>query len=69
MEQVILFSNNCAKCKILETKLKSKGIDYQEVNDIELMISKGFMSMPILEVEGTAMSFAEANNWINERTR
>lgn len=68
MSEVILYSNKCPQCRILEAKLKEKGIEYQEVNDIDLMLEKGFMSMPMLEVGETIMNFAQANNWVNERT-
>lgn len=68
MSEVILYSNKCPQCRVLEAKLKEKGIEYQEINDIYLMIEKGFMSMPVLEVDETIMNFAQANNWVNERT-
>lgn len=68
MAKVILYSNKCPQCRVLEAKLKEKGIEYQEINDIDLMLEKGFMSMPMLEVGKTIMNFAQANNWVNERT-
>lgn len=64
---VILYSNHCPKCNILTKKLNDKNIEFNEINDIELMISKGFMSMPMLEVDGNVMNFSDANKWINER--
>jgi len=64
---VTLYSNHCPKCKILTQKLNQADIQYVEVNDIDLMIEKGFMTMPILEVDGVGMSFVESVNWINER--
>lgn len=65
MEQVILYSNNCPQCKVLETKLKQKGVIYEEINDIDLMLEKGFKSMPMLEVNGDIMDYAQALKWIN----
>lgn len=62
---VILYSTHCPKCEILATKLKSKDVDYEEVNDTDIMLSKGFMQLPMLEVDGKLMNFVEANNWIN----
>jgi len=64
---IILYTTHCPKCRILETKLKAKNIEYQVVTDAEVMIDKGFMSSPMLEVDGTVMDFSQANNWINER--
>lgn len=64
---IILYSNNCPKCKILKSKLALKNIKYDEVNDIDLMIAKGFSSMPILEIDGETMDFTTANKWINNK--
>lgn len=65
--EVILFSNHCPQCRVLEAKLKQKGIEYQEINDINLMLEKGFKSMPMLEVDGIIMNFTQSNTWIKER--
>lgn len=65
--KVILYTTGCPKCKVLEAKLKQKEIDYEEVSDISVMVNMGFMSVPILEVDGEIMNFTEANTWINER--
>ena len=62
--KVILYSNHCPKCNVLIQKLKLAKIKYEEINDINIMISKGFMSMPILEVDGKVMTFMEAVEWI-----
>lgn len=67
MDHIVLYTTFCPKCKVLETKLKQKEIAYEEVTDKEVMIGKGFMSVPILEVNGTIMDFTQANTWINER--
>ena len=65
--RVVLYSNHCPKCNVLTQKLKNAGINFDEINDIDIMISKGFMSMPMLEVDDKVMNFIEANTWINER--
>ena len=63
---IVLYSTHCPRCVVLEKKLKQKGIDYNEVNDISIMEEKGFLSVPILEVDGKIMDFKEANDWINK---
>ena len=50
---------------MLEKKLKEKNIVYEEVNDVEVMKNKGYLSVPVLEVDGTNMDFKTANDWIN----
>ena len=64
---VVLYSTNCPNCKVLERELNSAKIDYCKINDIEVMIEKGFKSAPMLEVEDITMTFPDALKWINER--
>ena len=63
--KIILFSTKCPRCVVLEKKLKQKGIDYDEVNDVSIMEKRGFLSVPMLEVDDKIMDFKEANDWIN----
>ena len=62
---VILYSNHCPKCNVLEKKLKGKNIEYEEVNDVEIMKKKGYLMLPVLEINGESMDFKEANDWVN----
>jgi hypothetical protein len=64
--KIILYSIDCPKFEILKDRLKEKGVDYEVCNDIKLMISKGFRSMPILEVDKKFMTYLEAINWTKE---
>lgn len=64
---IILFSTNCPRCKVLESKLDEKGINYSVVDDVEKMIELGMTTMPILEVDGVRMNFKEAINWVNSK--
>lgn len=63
--EVILYSTHCPKCNILEKKLKQKNITYKEINDIEIMKEKGYLTVPVLEVNGTSMNFKQAVDWVN----
>jgi glutaredoxin len=60
-----LYSTHCPKCEILKKKLTAKNVEFDEVNDIDIMIEKGYVSSPMLEVDGEIMDFTKANNWIN----
>ena len=64
---IVLHSTHCPKCKVLESKLKQKNINFEENNDVDLMVQKGFKSAPVLEVDGVAYSFKEAVEWIGEQ--
>lgn len=65
MSNIILYTTGCPRCVVLKKKLDAKGVSYSTVDDQDLMISKGFMEAPILEVDGACMGFSEANKWIN----
>ena len=64
---IVLYSTHCPKCNVLETKLKQKGIKFEENNNVELMVEKGFIMAPVLEVDGVAYNFKEAVEWIGEQ--
>ena len=66
ISKIILFSNNCPKCKILKQKLDQKQITYEECNDVDIMIENGFLSMPMLKIDEEIMNYLNAVNWIKE---
>jgi hypothetical protein len=45
-------------------KLDQKGIQYDNITDIEVMKAKGFTEAPKLEVNGVVMSFKQAVEWL-----
>lgn len=57
----------CPRCRVLKMKLEQKGIEYKECQDMEKMIGMGFMSLPMLEIDGKILTFEEAVKYINER--
>ena len=65
--KVTLYTTQCPKCMVLEKKLTAKNIEYSTVEDVNLMISKGFDTMPMLEIDDKVMDFKAANTWINEQ--
>lgn len=63
---ITLFSTNCPKCKILETKLIQKNIPYDMNYNINEIIDKGFMSVPVLKIGDNYLDFAAAVKWVNQ---
>lgn len=61
---VILYSTGCPKCRILETKLSEKNIEYKKNTDIEEMKKLGFVSAPTLVVDDKTLNFGDAIRWI-----
>ena len=65
--KVIFYSTHCPKCRVVEMKLKQKGIEYEERDDVEEMKSLGIKSAPYIKVDNILMDFSEAIKWVNER--
>lgn len=63
--KVTFFSTHCPKCLVLEKKLQQKNVTYDEVNDVDVMTAKGYMSVPMLEVDSVSMDFKKAVDWLN----
>lgn len=61
---ITLYSTHCPKCNVLEKKLNIKKLKYTLVEDENLMVEKGFLSAPMLEVDGKVMTFKEAIDWL-----
>ena len=63
--KVVLYTTHCPRCMVLEKKLNAKNIDYVENTNVDLMIDKGIMAVPVLEVDEKQLNFKEANEWLN----
>lgn len=61
-----LFTIGCPSCNVLEAKLDEAGVQYEKVTDMNVMRSRGFLSAPMLEVDGEAMTFRQAMKWLSE---
>lgn len=67
MNNIILYTTNCPKCKVVETKLNNLNISYTTCTDVDKMIELGIQSAPALEVNGTLMDFKQTINWLKEQ--
>lgn len=66
---IIMYTTHCPNCNVLAKKMKDANLEYEVVDDIKVMLAKGFRSAPMLEVDGVAMDFLKANKWLNETTK
>lgn len=65
--QVILYSMpNCPQCKALKDRLICGNYHFQVIDDIELMLSKGFTHVPMVEINNKIMNYAETIKWMDE---
>ena len=67
MEKIVIYSSGCPRCKTLKKKLDDAGIQYDTFTDVQKMIDMGFTDVPVLEVDGQRMQFADAIKWVRER--
>lgn len=67
MENIILYTTHCPKCKILTKKLKEKNIPYTENADVEEMQRIGLQTVPYLSVNDELLSFTDAVKWVRKQ--
>jgi len=67
LNNIVLYTTGCPKCKVLERKLAEKNIQYTEGTDIEKMLELGIYNMPVLGVDDKLLNFGEAINWVRDR--
>lgn len=61
----IYTSPTCPACKVLKSKLDSKGISYTEETDLSKLEENNIVTLPVLEVDGKLLTIGAANSWIN----
>lgn len=64
---ITFYSTHCPNCQVLEAKLKMKGIEYTENNDVDEMQALGITSVPCLMIDGKLYQFIESINWVNHQ--
>ena len=64
-----LYTTHCPKCKILKKKLDELNIEYDVIEDVDIMLELGMSQVPILEIDEVKMDFTEANNWVNKQKK
>lgn len=62
-----LYSLGCPRCEVLKEKLKQASINFDVVDDMNILVSMGFNEVPILEVDGKILNFREAIDWVGTR--
>ena len=62
---ITLLTTHCPKCMVLESKLKQKNIQYEEITDMEKIMSYSVMTVPTLIIDGRVLQFKDAIDWVN----
>jgi len=63
---MILYSNGCPKCNILQKKLEEKGLVFEKTDNLEVIILKGFRTAPVLYNGKEFLDFGKAIKWIQD---
>lgn len=61
-----MYSTGCPRCKTLGMMLDKKNISYTVNSSLDDMNKMGFASVPMLDVDGTLLTYEEAMKWIVE---
>lgn len=65
---ITIYSTGCPRCNVLEKKLEQKNIEFTKVTDMEVMLSMGIKSVPMLQIDdGALMDYMNAVNWVKEQ--
>lgn len=65
---ITLYSQpGCPQCRMVHMLLDRKKIEYNEVQDVELMTQKGIRHTPAIEVEGKILQGKEMMDYINTK--
>lgn len=65
MDKIVLYTTHCPLCLVLEEKLKKKKIAYETVEDVDVIKSLGFNTVPVLKVNNDYMMAQEAMKYVN----
>lgn len=66
-QKIVLYTTECERCKIVKQMLDKHNVQYEEVNDKEVIISKGFEQTPALMINGKIIEdFAGILIWLED---
>lgn len=67
-QEVFLFTQKgCPKCLLLKRAMGEARVDYDEITDVQTIVSMGIERTPTLLVGGEIMTYDQATAWIAKR--
>lgn len=64
---IVVYSTHCPQCMSLCKLLEMKHIEYELIENKELMIQLGFKSAPMLKVNEKILDYSQAKEWIKQQ--
>ena len=68
-QHIILYSSSeCTRCQLVKQMLNHHKVKYKEIlDDKQLMISKGFEGVPVIEVDGKIIDeYVSVLDWLRQ---
>jgi len=65
MNEMIVYTTGCPKCRILEKKMMLKKLHYTVSSDIDVLVKENILTVPVLYVNGRYLKFEDAIQYIN----
>ena len=66
MENHLLYTTGCPKCRILEKKLADKNVAFETCSDPNKIRDLGIMSVPVLKCpDGKMLQYFDAVKYVN----
>ena len=66
-----LFTIHCARCKVLEMKLKQTNLEFETIDDEQTVVNTGrehgINQAPFMEVDGEYLKFEDAVKFVNSK--
>lgn len=69
MDEIILYSTGCPRCKELKIMLDKNGIKYSINQDVQEMETLGFSTVPILKINNEFLNYTQAVKWLMNNKR
>lgn len=67
--ELTLYTTHCPQCSVLENLLKSKGLRYTVIDDMQEIRKQKIMSVPVLMRDGEKLTYPQAFNWLMEEVK
>ena len=69
MDEIILYSTGCPRCKELKIMLDKNNIKHSINQDVQEMETLGFSTVPILKVNNEFLNYTQAVKWLMNNKR
>lgn len=63
---LIFYSTDCPRCKILQKKMDDAKLEYTKVTDVDALKDLSITKVPMLSIDGNMCGYADAVKYVNE---